>query len=403
MNSSQYVCKTINKDFFKWGAKMKINQFRLSLKWITILLLITITLSFQQQRQIKNIPDKPDKIDQKLQIDLQLVQQVSNQVDETAKTPRIFEPLANLQDIYQANSDNFFLKHKVIDGVEWIRGELENYLVLKYKNPMISSVDVSGIQKVLQELDYYFGPVDGIYGPITEAAVVEFQKKHGLLPTGIMDLDDYHLLASIYDQKVVSVSKKVKPKGQVQILIVLDERRLYVLEDGQVFDKFPIAIGKLTTPSPLGNWRIISKDSWGGGFGTHWLGLNVPYGRFGIHGTNKPWSIGGAESHGCFRMYNRDVETLYKWVTWGTRVYVVGGDFPYNLPWRKLREGDKGSDVWQLQNRLKELGYYKYSPDSIFGRRTKQAVMNFQKDHGLVSNGVADWNTRYKLGFYLFQ
>lgn len=374
---------------------MKIK--RLNFKMISLLLLVTITLIVFSRKSWEPAPD------QQIEFDLSVLRTAGKKINDNTKSSQIFMPLANLQDIQRANSDNFQLSHQIIDGVEWIFGELENYLVLQYKNPMISSEDVRGIQEILRELNLYSGPVDGIYGPITEAAVVNFQKKYGLTPTGVMDLDDYHRLASIYDQKVVSVAKEVKPQGTVQILIILDERRLYVLEDGEVFYKFPIAIGKVETPSPLGNWQIITKDSWGGGFGTHWLGLNVPYGRFGIHGTNKPWSIGGAESHGCFRMYNKDIETLFKWVTWGTRVYVSGGDFPYNLPWRKLREGDKGSDVWLLQNRLKELDYYKYSLDSIFGRGTKRAVIQFQKDQGLNSDGVVDWNTLSRLGFYLFQ
>ena len=47
--------------------------------------------------------------------------------------------------------------------------------------------------------------------------------------------------------------------------------------------------------------------NWGGGFGTRWLGLNVPWGIYGIHGTNQPWSIGTQASAGCIRMFNRHV------------------------------------------------------------------------------------------------
>jgi hypothetical protein len=41
-----------------------------------------------------------------------------------------------------------------------------------------------------------------------------------------------------------------------------------------------------------------------------------------IHGTNEATSIGGAVSHGCVRMYNKDVEWLYKHVPVGTPVYL---------------------------------------------------------------------------------
>jgi hypothetical protein len=41
-----------------------------------------------------------------------------------------------------------------------------------------------------------------------------------------------------------------------------------------------------------------------------------------IHGTNEATSIGGAVSHGCVRMYNKDVEWLYQRVPVGTPVYL---------------------------------------------------------------------------------
>lgn len=42
-----------------------------------------------------------------------------------------------------------------------------------------------------------------------------------------------------------------------------------------------------------------------------------------IHGTNQPWSIGGAVSSGCIRMRNEDVVDLYERVGNGTKVVVI--------------------------------------------------------------------------------
>lgn len=41
-----------------------------------------------------------------------------------------------------------------------------------------------------------------------------------------------------------------------------------------------------------------------------------------IHGTNAPWSIGRAASHGCYRMRNVDVLDLYERVKVGTKVLI---------------------------------------------------------------------------------
>lgn len=49
--------------------------------------------------------------------------------------------------------------------------------------------------------------------------------------------------------------------------------------------------------------------------------LKMPDG-YAIHGTNNPSSIGQAVSHGCIRMLNEDIESLYPMVPVGTMVYI---------------------------------------------------------------------------------
>ncbi len=46
-------------------------------------------------------------------------------------------------------------------------------------------------------------------------------------------------------------------------------------------------------------------------------------GEYAIHGTNNPGSVGGFVSHGCIRMYNKDILDLYQRVSYGTRVVVL--------------------------------------------------------------------------------
>mgnify|MGYP004503493395 CR=1 FL=1 len=72
--------------------------------------------------------------------------------------------------------------------------------------------------------------------------------------------------------------------------------------------KYPIAAGKPSTPSPIGQWQIISKAKKNGPFGGFWLGLNAPWDTFGIHGTSDPSSIGSLASGGCIRMFNENIE-----------------------------------------------------------------------------------------------
>jgi len=55
---------------------------------------------------------------------------------------------------------------------------------------------------------------------------------------------------------------------------------------------------------------------------------------------------------------------------------------------RTLRQGASGTDVKDLQVTLQRLGYNPGAADGIFGVRTKQAVLQFQKDNGLSQDGV---------------
>ncbi|WP_338025754.1 L,D-transpeptidase family protein [Clostridium rhizosphaerae] len=170
------------------------------------------------------------------------------------------------------------------------------------------------------------------------------------------------------------------------MLVDLVDNRLYLIDqlNNKIIKNYPIAGGKPTTPSPLGTFTIISKGEWSAGFGTRWMGLNVPWGRYGIHGTNKPLSIGGHVSLGCIRMLNMDVEDLYKLVGYGTPVCIYGG--PYNMfvnEFRVLDPGNTGSDVYEVQRRLKDKGYYSGPLDGRYGEGMKAQVIKFRKDNNL--------------------
>ncbi len=109
-----------------------------------------------------------------------------------------------------------------------------------------------------------------------------------------------------------------------KIVINLGLRQLYYYKDQEPAKVYPIAIGKPSTPTPTGSWQIVAKIRHPGGIlGTRWLGLDIPDGPYGIHGTPHPWTIGKAISHGCIRMYNQDVEELFLKVKVGTTVEII--------------------------------------------------------------------------------
>lgn len=54
-----------------------------------------------------------------------------------------------------------------------------------------------------------------------------------------------------------------------------------------------------------------------------------------------------------------------------------------------LRPGDRGDAIAQLQQRLKELGFYKGSIDADYGEGTQAAVTAFQREKGIKDDGIA--------------
>jgi lipoprotein-anchoring transpeptidase ErfK/SrfK len=120
------------------------------------------------------------------------------------------------------------------------------------------------------------------------------------------------------------------------IVVSLEDRKLALLEDGQVKKVYTVAVGKPSTPSPVGEFTIarrVANPTYahngkvvpagpGNPVGTRWMGLSVH--GYGIHGTNEPRSIGKAASHGCIRMAKADLEELYPMVRVGDAVELIG-------------------------------------------------------------------------------
>ncbi|KMT22167.1 L,D-transpeptidase [Clostridium cylindrosporum] len=108
----------------------------------------------------------------------------------------------------------------------------------------------------------------------------------------------------------------------IKVIIIKSKFRLYVYKDNVLIRNYPVAIGKPSTPTPVGNAKIINRaPNPGGPYGAMWLGLSIPH--IGIHGTNAPFSIGKTVSHGCIRMQNKDVLELARLAPIGTPVTIT--------------------------------------------------------------------------------
>jgi lipoprotein-anchoring transpeptidase ErfK/SrfK len=119
-----------------------------------------------------------------------------------------------------------------------------------------------------------------------------------------------------------------------RIIVSIADRKLALVEDGRVLRMYAVAVGARVSPSPTGEFKVVSRLShptyYHSGvviapgrdnpLGTRWIGLDRK--GYGIHGTNEPSSIGKAASHGCIRLAKADLEQLFDEVQVGDVVEI---------------------------------------------------------------------------------
>ena len=123
-------------------------------------------------------------------------------------------------------------------------------------------------------------------------------------------------------------------KGPFAVFVDLSDFELTVHCHGFYVKRYDIGIGK-DGASPVGrfsvlnkvekpqwtdpNGRVVSGTDPTNPLGSHWIDIGE---GFGIHGTIDPDSIGKAESRGCVRMKNSDVQEVYNFLINGSEVVI---------------------------------------------------------------------------------
>lgn len=144
-------------------------------------------------------------------------------------------------------------------------------------------------------------------------------------------------------------------QAEKRIVINSASRLMTFYDNGKKIAVYPLGLGKTWTPTPTGYYSILTKEinpSWidpsdpeyeipsgpDNPLGYRWMQI---HGNYGIHGTNKPDSIGHYVSNGCIRMLERDVEVLFDKVEVGTPV-----DITYNRV--VVEKGDDGNVAYYI-------------------------------------------------------
>lgn len=241
---------------------------------------------------------------------------------------------------FDAAMDEAVRRFQLVNETGEVDGRVDNALWEKifsddYKPyilmPGMNGEDIKELQKRLRDLGYLAAKPTGYYGTDTDAALRSFQEKNGLTVSGVID---EATAEKLYADDVISLFFKVGDRSDE--VKELQQR----LKD----------LGYITF---------------------------TPDGEYG-NGTKAAVRQ--------FQMKNDLVIDGY--VGYDTKSALFSNNAKKNV----LSNGDEGTQVEKLQNRLVKLGYINKAT-GYFGTDTAKAVKNFQKQHSLSADGMAGAKT----------
>jgi len=111
------------------------------------------------------------------------------------------------------------------------------------------------------------------------------------------------------------------------IEVILSQHKLIAWEGDHAVLTTIVAIGKPSTPTVRGTFRIYAKYRYKSMSGPGYYQARVPhamffYGGYSIHGTYWHKKFGQSVSHGCVNVNLEDAARLYDWAPIGTKVVV---------------------------------------------------------------------------------
>ncbi len=315
--------------------------------------------------------------------------------------------------------------------------------------------EVPLVQQRLMDLGFFtYHKTTNNYMRQTQAAVKQFQEYNGLDVTGTVDEATWNALFNETD--VVDSASTPRPERPKDYFFEVDVNNQVVkvwkyseeTQDYTILDRaFLCATGTKKYPSPLGTFTLSGErrshckfPNWGGGEGRYWTKItpeiafhSVLYVDSSDYTTLKVASLTGLGkrgSHGCIRLTLADAKWIYEHAKKGMKVWIhedaeadpelryaiKPGDYdaskyapkttPAPTPFpaydgaqppatemRALSVGKSGEDVYWLQMKLKEQGFYTGTVTGQYREGTQSAVKAYQRARGLSADGAAGKQT----------
>ena len=208
---------------------------------------------------------------------------------------------------------------------------------------------VSLVQQRLRLLGYYNGSINGIFDLTTRRAVLAFQQDYGISQTGVVGATTQSYLISAVPQvqpRVISqVSNFGIPQGRpIGGIAPVNQPVNQLFAQGRPLNPAPLTPvpqGRPLNPAPLNQTPFAP----------------VPQGR-----SLNPSPLTPVQPVATYRSF--------------------------------VSVGDTGFEVRKVQQRLRELNYYRGPINGFFDRTTQDAVVRFQRSNGITQTGVVGPTTR---------
>lgn len=319
-----------------------------------------------------------------------------------------------------------------------------------------SGTAVKQLQQRMTDLGYYEGPVSGNFAKQTLRAVKTIQTQNGMKATGQVDEATWNVIFN--DPGIVMPDATPKPTPPPDYAITVDVTNqvttVYGLDaNGQhtvPVRRMLCSTGTKANPSDVGDWVLNGRHAkwcefpkWGNSYARYWTRINSNIAFHSVIYTavdldamkiSSYKMLGNRASHGCIRLTVEDAKWVYENIGAGTVVSIredlpadpelrdalklpalkKGTSVPVETPVptpepaydpqnvpqvsRKLQKGSEGPEVYWMQRRLQDLGFYTGYAGGKMLNGTVNALRQFQRSIRVYASGAADQKTLDALG-----
>lgn len=241
---------------------------------------------------------------------------------------------------------------------------------------------VKRLQERLMELGYYSCEADGVYDGNDMTAVRAFQKRNGLKNDGIAGLETQLKLYS--DYAVPAENANIQLPTPIPFTT---PDATVTLRTGSRGEYVRLLQERL---SVLGYYSSAVDGDYGSGT------LRAVATFQQLHGLDADGVAGRKTQELLYSSQAKSYSQAKPVSTPKPSGTAKPGENNGPVTITLLKQGMRGNAVYQLQQRLVELGYLS-NADGVYGPKTYNAVTAFQKKNGLTSDGIAGSKTQNRL------